>query len=352
MSTTVKPVRVGDRLVGPGQKPYIIAEACVNHQGNVEHAERMVYIAHALGADAIKFQLHIPDREMLREVPASANFEKPLYDILLETHLTIDEHRRLKSLCEHLGILYMCTPFSREAADILDDLGVIAFKTGSGEFTNLPLQEHIARKGKPMIISAGMCTLDEVRETVDLIKSIGTPFILTHCVSAYPAPYRIVNLGMVPRYMEMFQIPVGLSDHSRGIYTALGAVALGACLLEKHFTLDRMQKGPDHPVSIEPDELAELVKGADAIFQARGAERRIFEEESQIVAWARESVVSEVSIPKGTVITNGMVWVKRPSPGPQGIPAKALPNVIGSVAQKDIPKDVQLQWSDIRRGGR
>lgn len=343
----IEPINIGNRVVGPGQKPYIVAEAAINHQGEYCIAERMVYIAHALGAEAIKFQIHILENEMLRETPQSENFGEPLYETLDKTNLTVDEHRRLKELCETLGIMYLCTAFSRSGAEILEELGIVAFKIGSGELTNLPLQEHIARKGKPMIISTGMSTIDEVRETVELVKSIGTPFVLTHCVSAYPTPYNIVNLRMIHKYMDLFQVPVGLSDHSRGIYTALGAIALGGCLIEKHFTLDRLQKGPDHPSSIEPYELAELVRGADAVFQALGDERRIFEEEEQIVAWARESVVSEKQINKGTVITEDMVWVKRPGPRLGVVPAKDLRKVIGKVAKDDIPKDVQIRWDDI-----
>ncbi|MCM8811693.1 MAG: N-acetylneuraminate synthase family protein [Candidatus Omnitrophica bacterium] len=345
----IQPVQIGRRMVGPGHKPFIIAEACINHEGNFEMARKMVHVAHAMGADCIKFQIHILENEMLREAPQSENFDEPLYDTLEKTNLSVDEHRKLKALCEQLGIFYLCTPFSRDGADILEEIGVEAFKTGSGELTNLPLQEHIARKGKPMIVSTGMCTEEEVAETVSLIQGIGTPLILTHCVSAYPTPYRIVNLGMIRKYADRFQVPVGLSDHSRGIYTALGAVPYGACVLEKHFTLDKMRGGPDNPVSIEPGELAELVKGADAIFQAMGEERRIFEEEKQIVAWARESVVTEKPIKKGTVITREMVWVKRPGPGPGAIPAKDLKKVIGKTALADIPKDQQLLWSHVGR---
>lgn len=340
----IEPVRIGKRLVGPGHRPFVIAEACVNHQGQVAIAEKMVHIAHAMGADAIKFQLHVPENEMLRIVPASSNFDKPLYDILLETHLTLEEHAQLKALCDRLGIMYLCTPFSRAAADMLETIGLEAYKTGSGELTNLPLQEHLAKKGKPMIVSTGMCTADEIAETVEVVKRHGTPLILTHCVSAYPAPYNIVNLDLVPEYARRFQVPVGLSDHTKGIYTCLGAVALGACVLEKHFTLDRQWPGPDHPVSIEPYELGELVKGAEAVFLAKGAERRIFAEEQQIVAWARESVVSEKPIPRGAVIMADMVWVKRPSPGEGVVPAKHLDRVIGKVAKVDIPKDVQVRW--------
>lgn len=345
----IKPIKIGKRLVGPGQKPYIVAEAAINHQGDYRIAEKMVRLAHDAGADAIKFQIHILDNEMLKVAPQSDNFEEPLYDTLRKTNLSVKEHADLKKLCEKLGITYLCTPFSRKGADILEELGVVAYKTGSGELTNLPLQEHIAKKGKPMVISTGMCTVQEIKETVNLVKKIGTPFMLTHCVSAYPTPYRIVNLKMIQKYMELFQVPVGLSDHSKGIYTALGSVALGSCLIEKHFTLDRHQKGPDHPVSIEPDELSELVKGADAIYQALGSERKIFAEEKQIVAWARESVVSERPIKKGSVITEEMVWVKRPSPGKGVVPAKDLKKVIGRKAVVNISKDVQILWKYLSR---
>jgi sialic acid synthase SpsE len=193
-----------------------------------------------------------------------------------------------------------------------------------------------------------MSTIEEVKETVNFIKNMGTPLILTHCVSAYPAPYEIVNLEMIHKYRDLFQIPVGLSDHSRGIYTSLGAATLGASVIEKHFTLDKLQKGPDHASSIEPFELGELVKGVNAICQALGSERKIFDEEKQIVRWARESVVSERKIPAGTIITPGMVWVKRPGPGPDVVPAKDMDKVIGKKAKRDIPKGVQIKWSDIK----
>lgn len=349
MAKQISPVKLGPHMLGPEQSPVVIAEACVNHQGDFEHAKRMVYIAHAMGAQIIKFQMHVVENEMLRDgVPMSDNFAEPLADILEKTELTHEQHRELKKLCESLGILYMCTPFSRVAADVLAEMDVVGFKIGSGELTNLPLLEHIARYGKPMIVSTGMSTLEEVAETVALIKDVGAPLVLTHCVSAYPTPYDRVNLGMIQKYMDLFEVPVGLSDHSRGIYTGIGAAALGACLVEKHFTLDRMQKGPDHPVSIEPNELDDLVKGVSAVFRARGAERKIFPEEEQIVAWARESVVSEVAIKKGTVITKDMVWVKRPSPKDGAIAAKDLRKVIGKTAAADIPKDVQLRWDQIQ----
>lgn len=345
--TGIAPVAIAGRLVGPGYKPFIIAEACINHEGRIELAEKMVYLAHAVGADAIKFQIHVLENEMLHESPQSDNFEEPLWETLERTNLSVKEHIRLRNLCDSLGILYMCTPFSRKGTDLLEEIGVDCYKTGSGELTNLPLIEHVAKKGKPMIVSTGMSEMDEVAETVKLVREIGTPLILTHCVSAYPAPYEIVNLNMIPRYSEMFNIPVGLSDHSRGIYTALGAVALGACLIEKHFTLDKTWKGPDHASSLEPQELAELVKGSDAIFKALGNERRIFPEETQIVAWARETVVTERPLLKGDIITEEMIWVKRPGPKPGAVAAKNYKDVIGRRVKKDIPKDTQVMWEDM-----
>ena len=340
-------VKVGDRYVGEEHPAYVRAEAAISHQGNFETAERMVYIAHAMGCDAIKFQMHILENEMLRDVPTSDNFDEPLYDTLRKTELSIDNHRELKRLCESLGIDYLCTPFSAAAADVLDEMNIVAFKTGSGELTNIPLQKHIAKKGRPMIVSTGMALVEEIAETVNALKSVGAPLILTHCVSAYPCPYNRVNIGNVPRYRQLFQVPVGLSDHSLGIYTALGAVALGACVVEKHYTLSKLQKGPDHAVSLEPYELGELVKGCRAVWEARGSKREIFPEEEPIIAWARESVVSITDIPKGNAITPEMVWVKRPSPTNGGIPAKDLEKVVGRIAKNDIARDRQILWQDL-----
>lgn len=341
-------IELDGRTIGGGARPFIIAEACINHEGDVATATQMVYSAHAMGADCIKFQLHVLENEMLRETPQSDNFEDPLWDTLARTELTVEEHIRLRDLCRELGMLYLCTPFSRDASDILEkELDVAAFKIGSGELTNLPLIEHVAKKGRPVIISTGMSLLEEIDETVDLLRDIGTPFAVMHCVSAYPTPYDRMNLGLIPRYAERYGVPIGLSDHSRGVYAALGAVALGASFVEKHFTLDRMAPGPDHPSSIEPYELGELAKGAAAVHAALGADRKIFPEEEQIVAWARESVVSEVAIAAGTVIEQHMVWVKRPAPPEGGVKPRDLGRVVGMRAARNIPVDTQLRWEDL-----
>lgn len=345
MSNTIN---IGGRKVGEGCAPYIIAEACINHDGDIAIAREMVFHARAQNCDAIKFQLHVLDDEMLRDAPMSANFDEPLYDTLDQTNLTVAEHLELKALCKEIGIDYLCTPFSKASVDILhEEIGVDVFKVGSGELTNIPLQLHIASKGKPMIVSTGMTELSEVEETVNALRDAGADFALTHCVSAYPCPYDRVNLGVIAKYREMFDVPVGLSDHSIGIYTSLGAVALGACIIEKHFTLDRTAPGPDHMSSIEPFDLGELVKGCRAVFLAGGDTREIFPEEKEIVAWARESVVSLTAIAAGTAITTDMVSVKRPSPGEGAIAAKHLDDIIGRSAKVDISTDRQLLWTDL-----
>jgi sialic acid synthase SpsE len=341
----MKTIKINDRIIGKNYQPFVIAEVGVNHNGEIETAKKLALLAKKAGADAVKFQYHIPEKEMLKEVPHSLNFDKPLWEILEETNLTLEEQIEIKNYCDNIGIIYLCTPFSREAADILDEeVGVAAFKIGSGELTNLPLMKHIAKKCKPMIVSTGMSTIEEIKETADFLKKQNAQFVLMHCTSEYPAKYEDVNLKLIPKYIEMFQVPVGLSDHSQGIYTALGSVALGASLLEKHFTLNRMQKGPDHKVSIEPNELTELVEGVNAIYKALGETKKILEEEKPIIAWARESVVSLVDIKQGTTITEDAVWVKRPG---TGIPAKYLEKIIGMKTKRDIPKDTLLRWEDL-----
>ena len=341
-------IKIYGHSIGPGHPPYIIAEACVNHQGDMNIAKKMVHIAHEKGADAIKFQMHVIDDEMLPEVPISDNFDEPLWKILEKTNLSVEDHQELKELCDTLGIHYLCTPFSMFAADILEtDLDIGAFKTGSGEMTNIPLLRHIAAKGRPMIVSTGMCNIEEIEETVSALKPTGVAFALTHCVSIYPCPYNRVNLHNIPRYQKLFGIPIGLSCHTPSIYTAIGAIALGAAIIEKHFTLDRSMKGPDHMASIEPDELGEMVKGCRAVYEAGGSERCIFPEEEQIVAWARESVVSVCDIAENEIISADMVSVKRPTPGEGAIAAKHLPDVIGKTARISIKKDRQIMWSEI-----
>ncbi|MBS30370.1 MAG: CMP-N-acetylneuraminic acid synthetase [Candidatus Marinimicrobia bacterium] len=345
----MKKIKIGDKSIKNFGKPYIIAEACINHQGDFEIAKEMVYVAKAAKCDAIKFQIHQLDDEMLTDTPISKNFgDKSLYQALDETNLSIEELSNLKKICEDIEIEFLCTPFSFKSCDILvNKIGVNAIKVGSGECTNHPLQKHIASKKKTVIFSTGMTEFNEVKETYNLYKKQKVDFAMMHCVSAYPCPYEIMNLGLIKNYIEKFKVPIGLSDHTPTIYCALVAVSHGACLIEKHFTLDKSMKGPDHQSSIDSKELFELVEGCNAVFKSMGDKRKIHKEEKEIVLWARESVVSLKNISVGELLSSKNISVKRPSPGKNNIPAKDLDRVIGKKAKKFIKKDSQLLLSDV-----
>lgn len=338
-------VKIGARWVGEGQPVLVIAEAGINHNGELDKAVALVDAAAAAGADVIKFQTHLPDHEMLREGFSAGYIGESFFDLLSRCALDREAHRTLMRRAEEQGILFLSTPFSREAADLLAGLRVAAYKTGSGELTNIPLLSHIARKGKPMIISTGMSELGEIAATVRAVRRINPRLILMQCTSTYPAKPDQVNLGVIPILRKRFGCPVGLSDHTEGIATALGAVALGACAVEKHFTIDRRWPGPDQPASLDPAELAALVAGVRAVRLALGATKRVHAGEVPVQKMARESVVAVADIAKGQKIGPAQVWVKRPG---TGIPARELPRVIGRVARRDIARDTLLRWQDLR----
>lgn len=320
----------------------IIAEAACEHNGNLALAKRLVELAKESGADIVKFQLHLPEVEM---VPGSIRFWAGSMDeVLAQVNLPPEAHVDLIQYCGEVGIQYLCTPFCAEAADVLGGLGVEAFKTGSGELTNIPMLRHIARKGKPMIVSTGMATIEEIGETVTVLKEEKATFMLTHCTSAYPPRYDQINLRFIPRLRELFGVMVGYSDHAPDIWAALGAVAMGARVIEKHFTLDRALKGPDYHVSLEPSEFRALVKAIRNLEAALGSEKKVHPEEEIVRNWAHHSVVSLHDIPAGTAITPEMVGVKRPG---WGIPAKHLEEFYGRIARRDIPANTLLAWQDV-----
>lgn len=340
-----KNIKINERLIGPGQPCFIISEACDNHLGNMETAKEMARQSKLCGADAVKYQHHLPDEEMLREgVPMSANFNMPLYDFLKKFALTLDQHYELFEYCKKIGIIYMCTPFSRKAAEEINKMGVPAFKIGSGELTDLPTLKVIASFGKPMILSTGMAELAEIDETVNTLKPINPQIVLMNCISEYPAKHEDVNLGVIREFEKRYDLVIGHSDHTPDIYTTIASVAMGAKLVEKHFILDRRQPGPDQSVSIEPRELYEMSYAIRRVEQAMGNKKTIHDLEKPIRAWAHRSVVSLKPIGKGSVITADMVWTKRPG---TGIPAKFLEKVVGSKAKVDIPKDHLISWDEI-----
>jgi sialic acid synthase SpsE len=338
--------RIGTRDVGPDFPPLVLAEVGINHEGDVNKALQLVDAAAVAGAEVVKFQCHITEKEMVPTdmTPGEISSER-LWDIIKRCELTADEERRVQAYCAEKGVMYLSTPFSREAADRLNDMGVPAFKIGSGEFNNLPLLQHIARFGKPMILSTGMNDLVSVRRSVSVLRD-KVPIALMHCTSMYPTPYNKVRLGAVAELIREFPgMSIGLSDHSLGVWTCLGAVALGACILEKHFTISRSWPGPDTGISIEPNELSDMIEGSRAIWQARGGAKTIEPEEQPVIDFAYATVVSIASIRAGEVFTMDNVWVKRPGTGP--IPAIRLQDVLGRRAAGDIRAEIHLKPQDI-----
>lgn len=339
-------MRFNNRSIGQGSPAYVIAEACDNHMGSLETAKEMCRQAKLAGCDCIKFQHHLPDEEMLPDVPMTSNFDIPLYEFLKRYALTLDQHKELMDYCKEIGIQYLCTPFSLKAAQELNELGVDAFKIGSGEMDDIPTLKAIAKLGKPMIISTGMATLEEVQRTYDALKDEGIEIAFMNCLSEYPPRYEDVNLGVIDKMQAAFpDVVIGHSDHTPDLYTSFAAVAKGAHIIEKHVILDKRTPGPDQSVSVDFFELRQLVDGIRKVEAALGNEKKVHESEKGIREWAHRSVVSLTDIPKGTIITQEMIWSKRPG---TGIPSYRMDEVIGKTTLSDIKANTLLAWEDLR----
>ena len=316
-------IQVGNKLIGTGQPVFVIAEAGVNHNGDLKLARALIDVAVEAGADAVKFQTFQADRLATPDAP-KADYQlqttgdsESQSDMLRRLELSPDAHRELHSYCHERGIIFLSTPFDEEAVDLLDELGVPAFKISSGDLTNSPLLEHVASKGKPVILSTGMSELSELIEAVSVLNTAGCENpVLLHCVSNYPADAAEVNLRAMQTMRSAFDVPVGFSDHTQGIDVALAAVALGACVIEKHFTLDRTLPGPDHRASLEPAELRELVRSIRRVETALGNGRKVpSASEVETAKVARRSLVAARDIPAGVTLERSMVVMRRPGTG-------------------------------------
>lgn len=338
-------IDINGRLVGPGEPVYMIAEACENHLGSTDAAVEMARLAKLAGADAVKYQHHLPDEEMLPDCPMSDNFDIPLYDFLKKHSLSIEQHKVLKRFCEDIDITYLCTPFCFKAAIELDGMGVSAFKIGSGELSDLPSLTGIAKLNRPMILSTGMSTFEEIDRTHTLLTNLRASFSLLNCVSEYPPDYADLNLRVINRMQQRYpKTIIGHSDHSPDIYTSLAAVTLGAKIIEKHVTTSHEVLGPDRSVSITFDDFGNMVDGVRKIESAMGDRKLIHQRELEIRRWAHRSVVTTSDVKAGQLITEGMVWTKRPG---TGIPAHLLPTVIGRSVRNDIPANCLVSWDDL-----
>lgn len=338
-------MKIGNSYISDESPVYVIAEGCDNHMGNLETAKEMSLQAKLAGCDCIKFQHHLPDEEMLKDVPMSANFDIPLYDFLKLHALTLDQHIELKDYCNKIGIQYLCTPFSLKAAYELNEIGVDAFKIGSGEMTDIPTLVKIAELGKPMIISTGMSTYEEMERTYDALKKTNVEFAFMNCLSEYPPKYDDVNLNVIGEMKKRFpDIVIGHSDHTPDLFTSYASIPLGAKIIEKHVILNKLTPGPDQSVSIDFYDMYQLVSGIRKIEKALGKEKTVHKDEAKIREWAFRSIVSNCDIKKGQVITADMIWSKRPG---TGIPSYKMDEVIGKTAANDITKNVLIKWEDI-----
>jgi len=319
----MREIRIGGRPVGKDHPCLIIAEAGVNHNGSPEMARRLVDAAAEAGADCVKFQTFKTELLASRDAPKAAyqvrttGGEESQFDMLRRLELSADAHRQLFARSREKGIMFLSTPFDPSSADFLDSLGVAAFKIGSGDLTNTPFLQHVARKGKPVILSTGMAWLGEVEEAVRAIRGAGCEdLVLLHCVSNYPADPRDANLRAMKTLAKAFGVAVGFSDHTEGNEVALAAVVVGASVIEKHFTLDRTLPGPDHRASIEPGELKALVAGIRRVEQALGTgEKRPVDTEADVARAARKSLVMARDAAAGTVLTEDLIAIRRPGTG-------------------------------------
>jgi N,N'-diacetyllegionaminate synthase len=337
-----------DTLGLPSDPPcFVIAEAGVNHNGDIAMARRLIEVAASARADAIKFQSFKAERLMIANAP-KADYQKQncaagesQFEMLRRLELSEESHRELIEYALAQGITFLSTPFDEQSADMLNDLGVPLFKMASGELTNLPFLEYVARKGKPMVISTGMSTLGEVEAAVQATTRAGNKNLaLLHCVSQYPADPAAVNLRAMHTLSEAFGFPVGFSDHTIGNEVAFAAVALGACIVEKHFTLDRKLPGPDHQASVEPGELVALVRGIRRVESCLGHGRKQpVDSECNTATVARRSLVAARKIEAGEILTEELLRLKRPG---TGLPPAMRNYLLGRTVRVCIPADTLL----------
>jgi len=331
----------------------IIAEAGVNHNGSLELALRLVDAAAEAGADAVKFQSFKADKVASAQA-AKADYQtrttgagESQLEMLRRLELTETDHQVIAARCLERGIRFLSTPFDEESADLLHRLGVELFKIPSGEITNTPLLRHVASLGHPLVISTGMADLEEVRECVEVVRRAGaTDITLLHCVTEYPAPVDQINLRAMATMRSAFGLPVGYSDHSEGIEIALAATALGACVIEKHFTLDRNLPGPDHKASLEPSELAAMVRGIRVVERALGdGIKRAAPCERANRDVARRSVVVLRDLPSGAVLADSDLGARRPG---TGITPSRIPELVGQILSQPVEAGTLLRMEDLQ----
>lgn len=340
----VRKFEIGNIQIGSPQSVLVIPEIGINHNGSLEAAKEMVLSAHRAGARIIKHQTHIVEDEMCREAKKiiPGNAEESIYKIMAQCALSEEEEAELKRYTEELGMVFLSTPFSRAAADRLERFGVSAYKIGSGEMNNYPLIEHVASFGKPMIVSTGMNDLRSVSKAVDIMEKAGVSYALMHTTNLYPTLPEQVRLGAMSQLMSEFpDIPIGLSDHTVNNNACIAAMAMGALLVERHYTDCKSRSGPDIVCSMDERELTQLIQASKEIPVMLGGDKAAIPEEKITSDFAFASVVTIKSIKAGEVFSKENIWVKRPGTGE--IPAEEYEDVMGRKATVDIAEDTMLQ---------
>ncbi|WP_417319156.1 N-acetylneuraminate synthase family protein [Emcibacter sp.] len=339
---------IDGRKVGPDQPPLVIVEIGINHEGSLQTAFEMVDAAKKAGAEIIKHQTHVIEDEMSHEAKnvIPGNTDVSIYEVMERCALNEENEIKLKNYVEDQGMIFISTPFSRAAAERLERMGVKAYKIGSGECNNYPLLELVASYGKPIILSTGMNTMESIEKSVNIFRKHKVPYALLHCTNVYPTPPELVRLGAMTQLQEKFpDAIVGLSDHTVTNHPCLGAVALGASLLERHFT-DRMDRpGPDIVCSMDPKALNELIEGSKILQKARGGTKGPVAEEQPTIDFGYSSVVTIKKVSKGEKYTPDNLWVKRPGTG--YFLAERYEEILGCTASRDIEADSQLAADDV-----
>ena len=340
-------MKIGNREISANHAPLVIAEIGINHGGDLEVAKNMVRLAAAAGCECVKHQTHIVEDEMTDEAKSifPPNADVSIWDVMAQCALSLDDEAELKRYTEEFGMIWISTPFSRAAADFLEELDVPAYKIGSGEADNLPLIRHIAKKGKPVIMSTGMQSIDTIRASVQILEDAGIEYALLECTNLYPSPPEIVSLQGVTDLKNAFpNAVVGFSDHSIGPEMALASVALGASILERHYTDTRYRKGPDISCSMDPAELRFLIDRSREIHTALMNPKQRTGPEEDVYRFARASVVADKDLSAGSILTEADIWARRPGSGE--IAGYDFDKVVGKKLKVSVQRNQQLKWSD------
>lgn len=339
-------LEIAGRKIGLDHPPLVIAEIGINHEGSIKVAKEMVDAAARVGVEVVKHQTHIVEDEMSSEakrvIPGNADIS--IYEIMKRCALNEEDEIELKQYVEAKGMIYLSTPFSRAAANRLEKMGVSAYKVGSGECNNYPLLEHLASFNKPVILSTGMNTIESVKKAVSIFDKHHVPVALLHTTNLYPTPPNLVRFGAMEQLQEAFPDKViGLSDHTLNNNACIGATAIGASILERHFTDHKQRKGPDIVCSMDEQECKELIIGSKEVALMRGGIKAPAKEEQVTIDFAFATVCTISTIKKGDVLTKENIWVKRPGTGE--ILAEDYNSILGKKATIDITKDTQLRWT-------